>query len=238
MPLTANALISVVLQTCKAPGFTAQAQQLLNMILADLADTQDLDLCQGLYQSNFVVDNGTGNGSGPYSLPSDYKRVEREGCWYVYNGISYPLISVDLVEFRQQVQQSGLSSLPELFATDISPQGQSPTQVALLYVWPPSNLALPFYVQYRRLLPDITNFSTTIPWFPYQEYLRHKLTAAVMEITDDSRKMQFEALAEKALRNFMQLTNDDEGRAKRVTLDRRRFGTSLNTLPDTKQIWG
>ena len=237
MPLTASQLITLTLQTCKVPNFTSQAQQLLNMILADLADTQDLDLCRGKFTGTFIQDNGSGNGSGPYLLPLDYKRVERDGAWYVYNGISYPMISVDLTEYEQQVQQSGLADLPELFATDISPQGLEPPSNALLYVWPPASLPLTFYIQYRRLLPDLTNFSD-IPWFPNQGYLRLKLTACIMEITDDTRKLQFEQLADAQLRSFLQLTNDDEGRAKTVTLDRRRFGRNINTLPDTKQVWG
>ncbi len=238
MPLTASGIISLALQSAKAPGFTTQAQQFMNMMLADLADTADLDLCRGLATGTFNVDNGSGNGSGPYTLPLDYKRVERDGAWYVYNGISYPMISIDLIEYRQQVQQSGLSSLPELFATDISPQGQEPPSNALMYVWPPANLALTYFVQYRRILPDITNFATTIPWFPNQGYLQFKLTAMLMQITDDTRITTFEALAAKQMEAFLKLTNDDEGRAKTVSMDRRRFGRNYSSLRDTKQIWG
>jgi hypothetical protein len=237
MPLTASQIVTAVLQTCKAPAYTTQAQQQLNLILADLADTQDLDLCRGQFTGTFIADNGSGNGSGPYLLPMDYKRVERDGAWYLYNGISYPMISVDLTEYEQQVQQSGLAALPELFATDVSPLGQEPPTAPLLYVWPPASLALTFRIQYRRLLPDLTNFGL-VPWFPNQAYLRLKLTAVMMEQTDDTRKLMFEQLADKQLEAYLKLTNDDEGRAKTVTLDRRRFGQNLNTLPDTKQVWG
>jgi len=238
MALTAKALIGLVLQTTKTPGWTAQALELLNTIQADLADTQDLDLCRGTYTGiTLAIDNGTGNGSGPYLLPLDYKRAEYRGVKYYYNGVAYDLISIDLAEYTDLVQQAGIASLPEYFATDTSPLGQVPAAQPLLYVWPPSAFALPLSIQYRRLLPDITD-TTTVPWFPNQGYLRYALTAAVMELSDDARQGSFKVQAAEILKNFMQLTNDDEGRAKTVKLDRRRFGPGYVNLPNTKgQGW-
>jgi hypothetical protein len=238
MALTAAQIVSLATTAAKVPGWITQAQQLLNVILADLADTQDLDLCQGITTFQMVADNGSGNGSGPYLLPADYKRAERDGVRYVYNGVPYIMKSIDLVEYYMQVQQAGIASFPIFFATDTSPLGQEPPLPAILWLWPPSSLAVPMSVQYRRLLPDIptASFATEIPWFPNQEYLIFALTAKLCLLTDDTRMADFEALAATKLENFMKLTNDDEGRAKRVTLDSRRFGSNYGQLKNTKSI--
>ena len=239
MALFASDIISLACQIANAPGFTAQGLKILNSALADLSDVADLDLCRNIYSGiTLTIDNGSGSGSGPYNLPLDYKRAERDGVRYRYLGETYTLISVDLAEFFQMPQQSGLASFPEFYATDTSPLGAEPPTAPLLYVWPPSNIAVTLYVQYRRLLPDIAlaNITTTVPWFPNQEYLRYKVAAGLMEITGDSRLGAFTALADEKLRTFMKLTNDDEGRAKTVTLDRRRFGPGYATLPNTKTL--
>ena len=38
------------------------------------------------------------------------------------------------------------------------------------------------------------------------------------------------------LRRYLQMTGDSENRAKTVSLDRRRFGTSFDKLRNTKQV--
>ena len=240
MALTANQIVSLATNALKVPGWTTQAQQYLNVILADLADTQDLDLCRNIYQGiTLAVDNGSGNGSGPYNLPLDYKRAEWNGVWFDFDGQPYKLISADLSEYFNQVQQSGIASLPYLYATDTSPLAAEPPTNPLIYVWPPSNIATTLFVQYRRLLPDI-NFATgggsNAPWFPNQDYLLLALKARLAEDADDSRAGQFRADAEIKLEKFMKLTNDDLGRAKSVKLDRRRFGINWKDLPGTKNI--
>lgn len=236
MALTATQIINLALSTVKAPGYVTIAQQQLNVLLADLADTQDLDLCRGIYTINLIIDNGSGNGSGPYTLPSDYKRAERDGVRYVYNGVPYILKNIDLTEYYEQVQQAGIATFPVFFATDTSNQGMIPAENPILWVWPPSSIAVPMSVQYRRRLPDIGNFDTTIPWFPHQGFLIKKLEAVMADIVDDSRADALDIKAMSMLERFMKLTNDDEGRAKRVTLDSRRFGSSYAQLPNTKLI--
>ena len=235
MALTANQLISLALAAAKAPGWIAQAQQALNVLLADLSDTQDLDLCRNIFTTPLIVDNGAGSGSGPYLLPLDYKRAEREGVRYVFQGVPFTLVSIDLVEYYQQVQQPGVSSQPQFFATDTSPLGLEPPAQPIMWLWPPSNINSPLSVQYRRLLPDITDFST-VPWFPHQGYLLKKLTSLAMDWSDDTRAPAFAAAAEAMLNRFMKLTNDDEGRAKTAKLDRRRSGTAYANLKATKNI--
>jgi hypothetical protein len=238
MALTAAQIVNLALTTVQAPGWTAQAGQILNVILADLADNQDLDLCRGNFQFDFVVDNGSGNGSGPYPLPLDYKRAEKAGVFYTYNGVPYYLKSIDYTEYLMQVQQAGIANFPVFFATDISPLGQEPPSNPNMYVWPPASSAFPVTVIYRRLLADIDTpqTSTEVPWFPNQGYLIAELEARMAKLVGDPRSEMFFREAVDRLRNFMQLTNDDEGRAKKVTLDSRRFGRNFNQLPDTKLV--
>lgn len=238
MALTAAQIVNLALTTVQAPGWTTQAGQVLNVILADLADYQDLDLLRSNFKFNFVVDNGSGNGSGPYALPLNYKRAEKAGVFYTYNGVPYYLKSIDYTEYLMQVQQAGIADFPVFFATDISPLGLEPPQAPNMYVWPPASSAFPVTVIYRTVMPDITNpaTSTEVPWFPNQGYLIAELEARMAKLTGDPRAEQFFDEAQSRLRNFMQLTNDDEGRAKRVTLDSRRFGRNFNQLPDTKLV--
>jgi hypothetical protein len=238
MPLSAAQIINLALTTVKAPGWTKQAGQILNVILADLADNQNLDLARGKVVFNFVVDNGSGNGSGPYALPLDYKRVEKGGAFYTYNGVPYPLVPIDYIDYLQQVQQAGIANFPSYFATDLSPQGLEPPQPVNLYVWPPASSAFPCTVVYRKLLPDIPNpaNSNLVPWFPDQGYLIAELEARMAKLTDDDRANAFFSEAQARLTNFMQLTNDDQGRALTVSLSSTRFGRNFNTLPNTKLV--
>jgi hypothetical protein len=237
MPLNASQLCARACAAVKAPGYTVQAQEFLNIILADLADSQDLDLCRGSFTINLVSGSG---GSGPYNLPMDYKRAERNGVRYYIQGVPYNLISIDLVEFQNQVQQPGIATYPVYFATDISPLGLEPPSNPLLYVWPPSSLVIPLLVEYRRVLPDLVFTGTTggleIPWFPNQEYLLTKLKAMLADEADDTRAAGWHRQALEKLDAFMKLTNDDEGRTKTVTKDRRRFGNNYAQLPNTKSI--
>ena len=254
MALTNSQIVTLACQALKVPGYTSQAQQLLNVILADLSDTQDLDLLRNIYTGITMATgtqtnaDGVQQGAGPYSLPLDYKRAEGEGVWYNFDRVPYKLISITLAEFFNQVQSAGIATYPVFYATDTSPLAASPPTNPIIYVWPPSSLAVTLYVQYRRLLPDINWSSLTpsngtpgansVPWFPNQDYLLAELKAQLADIVDDSRAAEFRANALQKLDRFMKLTNDDEGRAKLITLDRRKFGSTYSQLPNTKlQGW-
>lgn len=238
MPLTAQQLVNLSLQVVKAPGFTAQAGQLLNMLLADLADMQNMDLGRGTYVFNMTVDNGQGSGSGPYQMPADYKRVEKKGALYVYDGTPYQLAPISYTEYLNQIQQPGIANFPTYFATDISPQGLEPPQPVNLYVWPPASQAFPTTIVYRLLRPDIANpeHSKVIPWFPDQGYIMAELNGRLCALVDDSRADRFFAESRARLTNFMQQTNDDQGRGVTVSLSQTRFGTAWGALRTTKQV--
>ena len=110
------------------------------------------------------------------------------------------------------------------------------------YVWPPTQGAYPAFMRYIRKLPDIwvPEASTSVPWFEYTDLLIDGVTGRLMKDTRDPRAIEF--LGENRpdsvptrLRKYLQMKDDETNRAaKRVTLDRRRFGSSWSTLPKSK----
>lgn len=246
MPLTAAQICTIARQTAKASSFNTQSGQLLNSILSDLNQTYDLDVSMGTFNFNFNVNvqvsaefPNIAAGAGPYPLPADYLRAKRDEVMWFLQGVPYPMIPIDLSEYDWRVQQAGNQAFPYLFATDMS---QSPP-VAI--IWPGASGAFPCMVRYFRQMPDITTpeTSTTVPWFPNQRYLLKQLSGMLMELTDDERAQTFlgdgegtNPGAQSILRHYLNLKDDSSNRAKRVTLDRRRFGSGYSTLPSTKTI--
>jgi len=260
MALTSAQIVTLACSTAKCPNFTSQGGQLLNAILQDLCQTYDFALARGTFTFNFNTSALTSTefpniaaGCGPYSLPSDFLRfLKDEAVWYL-NGVPYPMIAIDISEYDWQIQQAGNQSFPYLFATDVS---RSPP---LLVVWPGASGAFQCMTRYQSQMPDIGSgvtaatgwvsgstapeSSSIVPWFPNQTYLLKELSGRLMELTDDDRAQTFRGDgdgnnpgAQAILRKFLMLANDDSNRAKRVTLDRRRFGAGWSTLPSTKSI--
>ena len=241
MALTASQIVARAIEIAKAPGYTSQAGQLLNAILQELAQTYDLDLCRGFYQFNFIPGLVSSNsnvtaGGGPYPLPADYLRAEKGDVFYSILGVPYEMINVDITEFDMMVQQAGQQSYPYLYCTDLS---QSPP---VLFVYPPPSGAYPVTVRYRRQMADIPTpeSSAVTPWFPSDTYLIRRLAGEVMLLTDDPRATVFlgdsNAGAQGILRRYLKLADDKSSRSQRVTLDKRRFGRSFDSLPNTKTI--
>lgn len=106
----------------------------------------------------------------------------------------------------------------------------------IAYVWPPASGSYPAMVRYQSLMPDILTpeSSQVIPWYPGQQWLIDKLTARLMRLTGDDRWRAMDGACDADLRKLLELKDDDENRAKRVTLDRRRFGRQWSTLPASK----
>lgn len=232
MPLQSSQICALAAQAAGVPGWTAQAGQLLNMVLSDLCETYDFDAARGTVTLSITGSTG----SGPYNLPSDYLRAEEGDAFYTLNQVPYALIAIDLAEYDALTQQGGIAAYPDFYATDMS---QSPPAI---YFWPPPAQVLPVTIRYRRQMPDITapEASSTVPWFPNQNYLITRLTGELMKIADDERCAQFlgegPAGAQGILKRYLELKDDSSSRAKTVKLDQRRFGTAFNRLPGTKVI--
>lgn len=228
MPLQATQIVSLATQMAGQPGFTSQAGQLLNMILSDLCKDYDFDLAKK------VTTVMLSSVSGPYNLPSDYLRSIKDDVFFTLNGVPYPLVNVDLAEFDNQPQQTGIVAYPTLYATDVS---QSPPA---LYVWPPAIGQLPLTVRYFSQMPDITQPETSaaVPWFPNQTYLITRLAGELMKLTDDERADDFlgqsDNGAQGILDRYLKLKDDSETRSKLVSLDKRFFRRGFASLPATK----
>lgn len=234
--LTSAQLVTLACQRAKIPGMVSQCGQYLNMILADLAQIYDFGLATTTYNFNFSVatvgQQGLVTNNPPIPAPADFLRVKPKGFFFIYNGVPYTLISIELDEYDALVLQGGIANFPEFFATDFE------TTPAQWFVWPPPNGAYPATVRYFKQPSDIVTPETSsiVPWFPNQRALLQALTALMMEQADDDRADDFQAKYEMALTKYLKNKDDPAGKAKLITLDRRQFGKSFNRLPNTKII--
>lgn len=236
MPLTSAQIIAKCCSEANVPGFTAQAGDLLNVILQDLAQDYDFAIARGTFTFNMPTQVDSLNRNF-MNFPTDYLRALPDECFYYISGVPYNLIPVDLSEFDLMVAQAGLSNFSVIFATDMS------VSPPMAFFWMPSSGAYPAILRYQRQMPDISNpvTSSVVPWFPNQNYLLKRLTGELCIGYDDDRAAQL--LSDEApggagyiLRKYIQLKDDSSNRAKTVKLDRRRFGGSFNNLRNTKLV--
>jgi hypothetical protein len=109
------------------------------------------------------------------------------------------------------------------------------------YAYPPPSGAYPVSIRYQALFPPLVDTSK-YPWFPDDGYLIEELAGRVMEITDDSRAIEFigdrqqSGRAGRRLEMYLNQADDKKNRPQIVELDRRRFGSSFRTLRNTKTI--
>lgn len=242
--LQAQQIIAIALQIANTPGFTLYAGQLLNSILQDIAETYDFSQNQKTFGFTFDTSTIYQNnlaGAGPNILPTDYLRAcTRENIWYL-QGVRYILVIVEQYEFDALVQTAGFQSYPTFAYADLSLQAPFAGLKGLM-VWPPASGAFTVQIRYYAQPATIVTpeTSTTIPWFPNTNYLITRLAGELMKLTDDERYKEF--LGEGAqgsegiLGKYLKMKDDPEGRAKTVQLDRRRFGSSLRGLPNTKVV--
>ena len=231
--LQTQQIITLATQIAKCPGFTVQAGQFLNMILADLCQDYDFAVTRGV--ANFTFNSIAGQNSGPYVLPADWLRANLNDVYYSIQGVQYVMIPFTLAEFDSCVQQAGLAAYPENYAVDNSPiaNGDAP----LMYVWPPAGGSYVVTARYQRQMPDIPppETSAAIPWFPNQTYLKLRLTASLMELTNDDRYGATMQAALADLDAYLKM-KDDRQVVKTVELDRRRFGKNFDRLKNTKLV--
>ena len=241
MPLTSQQLVQLSCAEAKVPGWLQQAGQKLNLILDELC-SYDLDVNRQTYQFNFNV----ALGSGPIPLPANWLRANKDDVFYVIFGVTYVLIPYSLAEFDSMVQQAGLASYPQLYAVDNS--GIATQSGPSMYVWPPPSGAYSVTARYYANMPDIVTPETSaiIPWFPDQMYLQRRLTGEMLLMANDdranlylggqSKAIEGSFLGASALLDRYLSTQGDAQTPKRVTLDKRFFGSNWTRLPDTKNI--
>jgi hypothetical protein len=215
------------------------------MVLMELAETYDIEAALRTFNMTINAGSGVGTpnyGSGPYLLPTDYLRMWRDDIIYQVNGTPYHMISIELDDFDNQVQQPGISNFPLKYATDVSNDAIAKYGSKVMYVWPPAGMVLYPKIRYWSLPPDIPSpqGSTVIPWFPNTNYLITRVAGELMKLTDDARADTFlgdgPSGAQGILDRYLKKQTDIEGRARVVTLDRRRFGTSFASAKNTKTL--
>ena len=234
MALTSAQIVNLAVQIAKCPGYSSQAGQFLNTILEELSQVNDSQLVTGLKQINTGAPTGVNATSGiPYfNLAADHLRVTGDGVFYYVSGVPYNLIQKEQSEFDQLVVTSGSPSQLLFYTVDDS---TSPPQITF---WPPPTASYIVNVRYIRLMTDISGAesSTTVPWFPLQQYLIEELAARCMGITNDDRQDKFHARAAERLRKWLIAQRDLESTALTVKLDRNRFSTPFNSLKNTKTV--
>lgn len=234
MALTAQKIVAKAVKEAKTPGYLVDGGDFLNIILSELAQLNDFELSRQLLQINTASSAGLSpvNGQPFFLLATDHLHILQDGVFYYISGVPYTLIQRELSDFDQLVTTQGFTSQLLYYATDDS---QSPPQI---YFWPPPNQSYIVNVRYARLRPDISSpeTSSTVPWFPLQQYLIWETAARLMDISDDERADRFHVKAAELLRKWLIMQRDLESTAKRVKLDRNRFSTPWSVLPNTKQV--
>ena len=234
MALQSQQLVSLACNTAKAPGYLSLAGQHLNMILQELAQLNDFELSRALLVINAGAPAGytTTSNLPYYNLAPDHLHILKDGVFYEVNGVPYLMIQKTLSQMDQMISTPGFTAQLLYYAVDDS---TTPSQIMF---WPPANAPYAVNVRYARQIPDITTpeSSATIPWFPLQSYLLMELTARMMELANDDRADGFHAKADRKLSKWLAMQRDIESSTYRVELDKNRFSTGYNLLPNTKTV--
>lgn len=239
MPLSAAQICTRAAQIARVPGFLTQAGDSLNVVLQELCQDYDFALARKTYTFNFNTSQLNSLGQAYQDFPADFLRAIRNECFYFISGVPYPMIPLDLSEFDMLVQQSGVSNFPIFFYVSMA---DSPPRA---FFWMPPSGAYLVTVKYFSQMPDIATPSTssTIPWFPNQNYLITRVAGELMKDSDDERAAQYLGDSDNnpggagtILRKYLQMKDNKGDRAQTVELDRRRFGRSFDRLRNTKQI--
>mgnify|MGYP001578871987 CR=1 FL=1 len=115
------------------------------------------------------------------------------------------------------------------------------------YAWPPPSGAYNAMIRYQRRMPRLTQAQVNAGaycWFGDDEALVEGLAGLMMRYSDDTRVTEFigaglgqgDGRFGKRMAQYLRLADDNANRSQTVTLDRRRFGSSYSTLPNTKLV--
>lgn len=231
--LQAQQIVDLACQIARCPGYLVQAGQMLNVILEELAQTYDFKAVQSVFNFNFAA------GAGPNAMPADWLRGIGEGVFYTIDDVPYVMIAIDQTEYDRLAQTAGLASFPSYYYVDVT--GDPPANE--MFVWPPTSGAYPVTARYYTTNTVITSpeSSSTVPWFPNTNYLITRLSGEMMKFSNDDRVAGFlgddtYVGAAGMLGRFMKMKDDPETTVRTVQLDRRRFGSGFNRLPNTKTM--
>ena len=249
MPLTAAQICTRAASIARVPGFLSQAGQSLNVVLQELCQDYDFEICKNTYNFNFNPSQLNSLSQCFQNLPTDYLRSIRNETFYVIMGVPYPMIDLDQAEGDMLVQLSNNQSYPIFYWTNLSGTGDvnnGTVGVPVMLFWMVPSGAYPVTLRYYRQFPDIVTpeTSSVVPWFPNQNYLITRVAGELMKDADDERATAYLTDNEEEnalgagviLRKYLKMKDDKGSRAITVQLDRRRFGRAFDRLKNTKTI--
>lgn len=228
--LQSQQIVNLACTIAKCPGFLSQGGQFLNMTLEDLWLHRDLKINR---VTEFIPVQA--NNFGPFTLPLNYLRTY--DLFFQQNNLPYFLNPISTEQYDQEFKDPSIANYPYEFMTILVDEAtaQAQSSAGTLFIYPQSSGAITLTHRYMVKQPDITTpeTSTMIPWFPDQDYLITSTAARLMQITDDTRRPEFIADAEKMLRTHLIMEGDEQQVVKSVRLDPRRFHSN-RTLKPTK----
>lgn len=224
--ITSAQIVALACQIAKCPGFISQGGQQLNLALNDLVLHRDLKMNR--VPTTIAVSAAS---NGPFTLATDYLRTY--DLFYTINNFPYFLYPMSQEQYDQLFKDPSIANYPYCFTTDLT--AQATQSAGSLYIYPQSNTALSLTHRYMINRADIATpeSSSTVPWFPDQDYLLHATATRLMKITDDGRYDKFVADGEAMLRTHLIMEGDEQMVVKEVRLDPQRFHSN-RTLRPTK----
>lgn len=230
--LQAQQIVARACAIAKCPGFIQQGGIYLNMVLEDLWLHRDLKINR---VTEFITVQA--NNYGPFTLPLNYLRTY--DLFFQQNNLPYFLNPISTEEWDQEFKDPSIANYPYEYMTilldETTAQAQVPPSSGALYIYPQSSGLITLTHRYMVKQPDITapETSTTIPWFPDQQYLIKATAAELMGESDDTRQESFRAQCMDMLRTHLIMEGDEQAVVKSVRLDPRRFHSN-RTLKPTK----
>lgn len=217
MTISAQQIVNDACQISKAPGFTAQGGRSLNLVLNDLCLHRDLKMLRT--QESISVGAGS---NGPFNLPANYLRTY--DLFFTVNNFPFFLNPMTQEQYDQMIKDPSIANYPAWYTTDLSAEqvaGSQPT----IQIWPQSNSAISLTHRYMINMADIATpeSSSTVPWFPDQEYLKKATALKLMDYTDDERAERFRKECEEMLRTHLIMEGDEQKTVKSIRLDPARF---------------
>lgn len=222
--ITSAQIVARACAIAKCPGFTQQGGQYLNLSLQDLVLHRDLKMNR--VQETIAIQIGS---NGPFSLPVDYLRTY--DLFYTVNNFPYFLFPMSQEQYDALFKDPSIANYPYAFTTDLT--NQATQGQGQLFIFPQSTSALSMTHRYMIRRADIATpeSSSTVPWFPDQDYLIHATATRLMKETDDARQADFKAQGEDMLRTHLIEDGDEQQVVKSIKLDPQRFHTNRSLRP-------
>lgn len=224
---TAQQICSHAREIAKCAGYTTQSGQCLQLVLDDLVLHRDLKVNRK--QQTLSITAGT---NGPFNLTADYLRTY--DLFFLIDSMPFFLTPLSQEQYDALFKSPAVANYPYNWTTDLTPQAADPAAgIPLIYVYPQTSalLSLTHRFMVRRASITTPESSTTVPWFPDQDYLIHATAMRLMKITGDARYDKFLTDGENMLRTHIIMDGDEQQVVKAVRLDPQRFRMRRSLKP-------